>query len=156
MREVASWLCRDYESTRNPLDLWQAYQLARDGKGPLPPAVLDYFDRVAYRLGWMTLIGFVPDNREGPGAVFEALELKRPGRTGATNRFRKNLRESHEIEIAAEVAAEYRSLRQNESMSWRLLIDRHHPRCTLCRNRRSPLSEGSVKAYWQKHKHLFE
>jgi len=45
-RRLAASLGR-YQRTRNPLYLWSAYSLARQGRLPIPEEVLSYFDRAA-------------------------------------------------------------------------------------------------------------
>ena len=78
----------------NPLNVWRAYLECRAHKLPIPDWVLSYLDRVARRFWNLSLADspFIradaPDQDGLPDpatAIAEALEMKRPGRSGAGN-----------------------------------------------------------------------
>jgi hypothetical protein len=89
------WLCggrfgadalKLYEIDKNPLYAWHEYYIRREFDEPIPDWVLEYFDRVASKLLQATEPGSKADVQ---AAAAEALELKKPGKTGAGTKFTK-------------------------------------------------------------------
>ena len=82
--DVAKWL---YDTSDNPLHVWNAYRLHRAAGYDLPAWILEYFDRVASKLFELKKAIKRGEEIEPAAAAAMALEIKAPGRSGRGNVF---------------------------------------------------------------------
>ena len=78
-----------YERERNPVGVWRAYAEYRGAKmTSFPEWILEYFDRPARQFWRWTMAHSEPPPRKNIASkIAEALEMKRPGKSGAGNVF---------------------------------------------------------------------
>jgi hypothetical protein len=77
---------RLYEITKHPAHVWRAYYLCRAAGREIPAWVLEYFDRVSKN--FLELCDLAERGeviKERAAAIAEALEMKKPGRSGRGN-----------------------------------------------------------------------
>ena len=77
-----------YKESQNPLHAWRAYLYCRRFDLTIPQWVLQYLDRAALKFyTWSQPHGTPPAKAKVAPGIAEALELKRPGKSGRVNVF---------------------------------------------------------------------
>ena len=134
---------RDYETTGNPVHAWEAYCLARKARARVPASVLAYLDRVAAGISSLAR-HTVPRKGQQAQAVYQTLEFKRLGRTGAANPLRAIADQGHRAEVACEVSLTLLTVKKLD-LAFDTVVNEHPRRCKDCRT----ISRRTVSRYYR-------
>jgi hypothetical protein len=140
---------RKYEASGNPVHAWEAYWLARKAHVPVPTSVLLYLDRVSASVSALAR-HTVPRQGQQAKAIYQALEFKRPGRTGATNPLRAIVDQGHRAEVASHVYITLLAVGKPD-LAFDTVVKEHPKRCDRC----GTISRRTVIRYYREFETLF-
>jgi hypothetical protein len=141
--------------------LGEAFLWARRSGRPVPAVVLDYLERAGQRIS-LAARHAVPKKGQTAKTVYEALEFKVPGRTGATNSLAAISDQKHRLEVAATVSLALDRTRQHNvqyGVTEKLnqaadeVVTEHPLKCERCRNK--GISKSTVLRCYYDYEHLF-
>lgn len=116
-------LLQQYAWQRNPLSLWRAYHACRADSLPIPKEILSYFDRIAAKFWKLSERGHPPPTSPS-SAIAEALEMKRPGKSGRGTVF-TSYDLSGQAALASEAAQERQSIYSKRYLAFKRVAKAH-------------------------------